>query len=414
MKCEKIEEKISLYMDKQLDWKEEKEFINHIRQCPRCKEQLEQAQQLRKMLLEIPMEEVPKELHENIMAVIEKKVKNQNKTTSLSSKKKKTMLWYRYGAIAASFLLVIAAGNYIYKGIEQKQAVTEELMEKTVDTANVQSASPPMQVQTQQVTAPMQETIEQITQAPITSKALPATPTEVSEEETTEEETSEKDAAQNSTDTTLTEDITTENQQTDTTEETTKDSNTSEQLSTEATTEEPVLMKAALTAEDTSEETQEQEDINVATVSGNSARSIPANMKSKSMKMSLKTKDVQKMAEEIAKKAKQLQGSVQAEYEQNSITIQVPYSRYEDALNWIEQQGETGEKEEVTEDLAKQYKEIQKQAEQAKKIEKDATEKGQTKRAKQAQKTIQEYEAALKQLENTAKFSTIEITLIEG
>ena len=37
MKCDvkqqNREEKISLYIDRQLDWKEEKEFLKHIKQC---------------------------------------------------------------------------------------------------------------------------------------------------------------------------------------------------------------------------------------------------------------------------------------------------------------------------------------------------------------------------------------------
>ncbi len=34
MKCEN-REKISLYIDRQLDWKEEKEFLKHIKTMPR-------------------------------------------------------------------------------------------------------------------------------------------------------------------------------------------------------------------------------------------------------------------------------------------------------------------------------------------------------------------------------------------
>ncbi len=79
MKCENREEKISLYIDRQLDWKEEKEFLKHIKQCPECKEALQQAQQLRQMLLEIPMEKVPEGLHQNIMEAINNEIEEKQK-----------------------------------------------------------------------------------------------------------------------------------------------------------------------------------------------------------------------------------------------------------------------------------------------------------------------------------------------
>ena len=79
MKCENREEKISLYIDRQLDWKEEKEFLKHIKECPECKQALQQAQQLRQMLLEMPMEEVPEELHKNIMEAINKEMATKQK-----------------------------------------------------------------------------------------------------------------------------------------------------------------------------------------------------------------------------------------------------------------------------------------------------------------------------------------------
>ena len=74
MKCENKdrEEKITLYLDRQLDWKEEKEFLKHIKTCPECKHELQQAQQLRQMLLDMPIEPFPEGLHESIMKSLEK------------------------------------------------------------------------------------------------------------------------------------------------------------------------------------------------------------------------------------------------------------------------------------------------------------------------------------------------------
>lgn len=405
MKCENIEEKISLYIDRQLDWKEEKEFINHIRKCPHCKELLEQTQQLRKMLLELPMEEMPEGLHESILNVIEKEVEGQNKAAALSAKKKKTVFWYRYGAIAASFLLLAAAGNYIYNGMEQKQALTQQLMEQTPEMASLQEDSP------QTAVAPMKETITRTTQAPQTSKALPATPTEETNETTEEAENGENTQEGNGENDTQSQDALAQQDSSQTPQA------ASAQAEQSSAQEQTITMKAAVTEENAPEENsaeQTQKDTKTTLSSGSAAKSVPINMKSKSMKISLKTNDISKITEEMEKKAKQLQGTVQNSTETGSITMQVPASRYDEALSWIEQQGETAEKEEFVEDLAKQYKQIQKQAEEAEKTEKDATEKGQSKRARQARTTIEDCEAALKQLEKAAEIFTIEITLVEG
>ena len=68
MKCDvkqqDREEKISLYIDRQLDWKEEKEFLKHIKQCEECNKALQQAKQIREMLLTLPDEDVTDEVLE--------------------------------------------------------------------------------------------------------------------------------------------------------------------------------------------------------------------------------------------------------------------------------------------------------------------------------------------------------------
>ena len=105
MKCDvkqqDREEKISLYIDRQLDWKEEKEFLKHIKTCPECKHELQQAQQLRQMLLDMPIEPFPEGLHESIMKSLEKEM----------SPAKKRIAWQKYGVLAACFLLLTFAGK---------------------------------------------------------------------------------------------------------------------------------------------------------------------------------------------------------------------------------------------------------------------------------------------------------------
>ena len=100
MKCDvkqqNREEKISLYIDRQLDWKEEKEFLKHIKQCEECNKALQQAKQIREMLLTLPDEDVPEELHNDIMKAIQKEM-----TTKISpAKNKKNIDFTKYGALA--------------------------------------------------------------------------------------------------------------------------------------------------------------------------------------------------------------------------------------------------------------------------------------------------------------------------
>ena len=179
MKCEdkNREEKITLYMDRQLDWKEEKEFLKHIKTCPECKHALQQAQQLRQMLLDIPMEPLPEGLHENIMKSIEKEMKK--------SPAKKEFAWQKYGALAACFLILALAGKQFYqktdqgteqgtpqvasmpfdetaKPVEMKMMEIEESVEATEVIEEARSY--PTIIQSRNVTAPE------------TAKALPATP----------------------------------------------------------------------------------------------------------------------------------------------------------------------------------------------------------------------------------------------
>ena len=82
-------------------------------------------------------------------------------------------------------------------------------------------------------------------------------------------------------------------------------------------------------------------------------------------------------------------------------------------INWLGEQCKVLEKNEFIEDLAQQYKEIQKQAENAVSKQKQAEQKGQSRKAQDAKKVQQDCQTALEELEKTAEFATISITFSE-
>lgn len=136
-------------------------------------------------------------------------------------------------------------------------------------------------------------------------------------------------------------------------------------------------------------------------------------MKSKSLQISLKSKNEQKIAENIEKRVKSLKGEIEAPYTEGSMTVKIPISEYNNVINWLTQQCEVINKNEIIEDLGKQYKEIQQQLDEAKQTEKQAVQKEQPRRAQEARKTQKECEKALEELQKTADFATISITFVE-
>ena len=404
MKCENREEKISLYIDRQLDWKEEKEFLKHIKQCPECKEALQQAQQLRQMLLEIPMEKVPEGLHQNIMEAINKEIEAKTKVSPLRNKK--NTAWQKYAAIAASFLILAGASKVYFN---HKTDVTEnaqipEMASMQLEQTDIAQMNEQTDVEQQQVSPTITQT--RSVNAPETSKALPATPnlatgsTEYSEEgEQQQTEQGQQEITQQS-----------ETVQQDNTNDDENNDENSEQYSQQG-----VMMQAMVAGEGTEEEEEKKEkEISSQSDEGETIRrSVPTNMKSKSLQISLKSKNEQKIAENIEKRVKSLKGEIEAPYTEGSMTVKIPISEYNNVINWLTQQCEVINKNEIIEDLGKQYKEIQQQLDEAKQTEKQAVQKEQPRRAQEARKTQKECEKALEELQKTADFATISITFVE-
>ena len=394
MKCENKdrEEKITLYLDRQLDWKEEKEFLKHIKTCPECKHELQQAQQLRQMLLDMPIEPFPEGLHESIMKSLEKEM----------SPAKKRIAWQKYGVLAACFLLLTFAGKQFYQKAEQG---TEQAVPQIASMALEEAAEPVGT--TEEITE--ERSYPTITQsrsagAPETSKALPATPNLTADSEKQDEEegdTIEGDIAEEGMEATEEENI---------------------ESGEQPDTEKDVLSQPVSEGENTKEKEEKvaekkekyiESEIDKQQSKNTLKKSAPVNMKSKSLQIKLKTKNIEKVIQNIEKRTKAWKGEIETPYTQDNMTIKVPLLEYNDVVNWLGQQCEVIDKNEITEDLAKQYKEIQQQADNAKEKEEEATKKDQPRKAQEARKIQKDCEKALEELQKTAEFAVIHISFIE-
>jgi len=396
MKCDvkqqDREEKISLYIDRQLDWKEEKEFLKHIKQCEECNKALQQAKQIREMLLTLPDEDVPEELHNDIMKAIQKEM-----TTKISpAKNKKNINFTKYGALAASFLILAVTGGYFYN---QNLKNTSESIPELAPMSMAEGVTAETEID---------GVLPEITQTrskkiPDTSKALPATPVLGSGENAEKKQESTETLENGTSD----EQITEQND--------VQIASLSEQQDVLT---QPIPEGETLYSDkqqnDTSPQSAEEEPQQYGDdTTINVKRSMPSNMKSKSMEMKLSIKNADKFAKEIEKRTKSLKGEIVSEYTEGSMTIKIPLLEYNNMINWLGEQCKVLEKNEFIEDLAQQYKEIQKQAENAVSKQKQAEQKGQTRKAQDAKKVQQDCQTALEELEKTAEFATIHITFSE-
>ena len=144
MTCEQIKENISLYMDNALDNKEKKELEQHIHTCNSCKLEFTQMLDTIDLLHSIPPEELPFNLHEEIM----KKVYDMSSEHKIQSVSKKDKFFRLLKPMVAVFLVLIVVGFGvlgIFTLIPTK-SITEEMEKNSApqemivrDTANENS-----------------------------------------------------------------------------------------------------------------------------------------------------------------------------------------------------------------------------------------------------------------------------------
>lgn len=140
MKCENYRDMISLYIDDKLD-KNGKEIVEeHLKTCEHCKKELDELIEIRNILLEAPVAELPEgfkeSLHEKLLKTSKEdeksiKIENSEEITNINKvKKRKRFNWKTLSAVAALILLMVASGavlsNIGLGGLQQKSKLAKE------------------------------------------------------------------------------------------------------------------------------------------------------------------------------------------------------------------------------------------------------------------------------------------------
>ncbi len=120
MRCSDAMEKISLYIDGELNEAEAEALLAHLEGCKACKREYEEIKSLVDSLRDLDEIELPPGYHEELM----KKIASANVVSFPSDKKEmKTHRWRKYSTAAAALILLLAVGSQfgnIKKANEQK------------------------------------------------------------------------------------------------------------------------------------------------------------------------------------------------------------------------------------------------------------------------------------------------------
>lgn len=82
--CEKISPLLSLYMDNMLSEKENDSVREHIKTCAACREEYEFMKTLASSTKDLPMPELPKDFHENLMAKVRETKQEETKRVTFT------------------------------------------------------------------------------------------------------------------------------------------------------------------------------------------------------------------------------------------------------------------------------------------------------------------------------------------
>lgn len=100
MNCKEFNDKLSLFIDNELDNEENIEFKKHIEECENCKKQYTLLKRIIDELNAVPEEELPEGYCKNL----------HNKLKYVNKKSKIKFNWKRYTVVAATVVLVFVAG----------------------------------------------------------------------------------------------------------------------------------------------------------------------------------------------------------------------------------------------------------------------------------------------------------------
>ncbi|SKC64227.1 DUF4349 domain-containing protein [Maledivibacter halophilus] len=142
MRCDKVKEILSLYIDNQLDDGENKEIENHIKMCEECNREYEDLLFIKKLLSETPQAQLPEgfkaDLHDKLVKCkeLEKaELINSRQTDKDKFKTKRKINWRILSGIAAGiFIMVVSVSSILNnnfmmdKSAETEQAAPKEAM----------------------------------------------------------------------------------------------------------------------------------------------------------------------------------------------------------------------------------------------------------------------------------------------
>lgn len=128
MKCIDCIDKLSAYIDNELDLIEKKEVEKHLQMCEGCREELVLLTHIQEKIKDIDQIHLPEGFHEQLM----KKVDEDSKINGIKAKKRSTMGGRRivgYLSAVAAALLIVWVGNETtnYHVMETPQVAREEL-----------------------------------------------------------------------------------------------------------------------------------------------------------------------------------------------------------------------------------------------------------------------------------------------
>ena len=148
MKCDEINDRLSLYIDNELSPEEMRQVEEHLQSCEICQKEYEDYKNLISVLNGLPEEEPPegycKRLHKKLLENRPqgKAKKQTSKIMSLNRSK-----WLKYGSIAAALVLVIAvAGINNFGGMGMK-AKNESSYDMSTTEAPAAPQAMPMEPQ---------------------------------------------------------------------------------------------------------------------------------------------------------------------------------------------------------------------------------------------------------------------------
>ena len=112
MKCNEINDKLSLYIDNELSNEEMLQMEEHLQSCEKCQKELEEYKKLISVLQSLPEEEPPegycKRLHEKLL---ENSPQSKSSKAASIFKNFNRYKWLKYGSIAAALAVVFIAAN---------------------------------------------------------------------------------------------------------------------------------------------------------------------------------------------------------------------------------------------------------------------------------------------------------------